>query len=56
MRNPRQEAEIRLRMARDELRVIQAREERLEKEKFQLLLRLVVLKDALKVNNEAGNE
>lgn len=39
-------------MVQDDLRVIRAREERLEKEKFNLLMRLVVLKDALKVSNE----
>jgi hypothetical protein len=39
-------------MVKDDLAVIRAREKRLEGEKFNLLMRLVVLKDALRVNNE----
>ena len=52
MKRNQREAEIRLRMVKDDLRVIAAREERLAQEKQALLLKLVVLRDALKVTKE----
>ena len=42
------EAEMRLRMVKEDLRMLEVREERMEKERRELLLRLIVLRDMLR--------
>jgi len=39
---------MRLRMVKEDLRMLEVREERMEKERRELLLRLIVLRDMLR--------